>query len=262
MEWAKTVERFRLESLRRGLTIQDLKDPGFFDGFIVAPSTTIAVVEEIEKLVVVDGAHGVEKTLLSLHGFSANANMIPLAIGFFADNECLKSWEEFFEFVLEVYPGLDQNQTETSFINDQDKGLQTLFLNTFSFAMPFRCAHHRMANVQKTCRSNPELAASLYMSLVKAPTMEKFNAVKHRPDESDLLEHEKDYILGIDDAFIEQMVVDVFPERDAKTVDDMSDERMTSSPNTLAKPVSSWHFACFRKIFCRRRARARTDRLR
>ena len=159
-----------------------------------APSLLSLQQDEIDKLVVVDGVHGVEKTLLSLYGFSANANMIPLAIGFFADSECLRSWQEFFELVLDVYPGLDK--TETSFISDQDKGLQSSFLNNFSYAVPFRCAHHRMANVQKTCRSNRKLAASLYMSLVKATTMEKFNALKHRADESDFLEHEKDYILG------------------------------------------------------------------
>ena len=68
-----------------------MEDPEFFYCFLFAPSTTINVIEEIEKLAVVDGAHGDEKTLLSLHAFSANGNMVLLALGLFADNERLES---------------------------------------------------------------------------------------------------------------------------------------------------------------------------
>lgn len=63
-----------------------------------------------------------------------------LAHGIISDNEDKESWTAFFQFVVRVYPSLD-DQANT-IVSDRDKGLLRAFTDTFSDAGGFQCSRH------------------------------------------------------------------------------------------------------------------------
>lgn len=119
-------------------------------------------------------------------------NTIPLPFGHFYGNETKELWIKVFEFVKEVYPGIDV--PEATFPADQDKGLLEPMQETFDHVMPFFCSKHRVDNIIKTCGKKSG-AAALYKKCLVAKTQEQLEQAKAEINASNLPAEEKEYIL-------------------------------------------------------------------
>lgn len=96
----------------------------------------------------------------------------------FCDNEGYDSWRKFFRFVKKIYPEIDRE--DCTFISDQDKGLLKAYLESLLLPFPFKCKHHRLANIVRQVRGGDiELAKSLYQALMNAKTAAQFEAAKN-----------------------------------------------------------------------------------
>ena len=126
-------------------------DVNFLHGIFFAPSFLQATVPELQRLVMADACHlnfG-KYTLFSCYGITANANMCPVGFAIIFGNENLLSWKEFWKFIIELHPCL--NETDVTIVSDQDKGLFSAITEEVPEAVNFHCSFHRSQNIVKMC---------------------------------------------------------------------------------------------------------------
>jgi hypothetical protein len=126
-------------------------DVDFLHGIIFAPSFLQATVPELQRLVMADASHlnfG-KYTLFSCYGITANANMCPVGFAIIFGNENLLSWKEFWKFIIDLHPCL--NETDITIVSDQDNGLFSAITEEVPEAVNFHCSFHRSQNILKMC---------------------------------------------------------------------------------------------------------------
>jgi hypothetical protein len=104
-------------------------------------------VPELQRLVMADACHlnfG-KYTLFSCYGITSNANMCPVGFAIIFGNENLLSWKDFWKFIIEFHPCL--NQTDVTIVTDQDKGLFSAITEEVPEAVNFHCSYHRSQNI-------------------------------------------------------------------------------------------------------------------
>ena len=71
-------------------------------------------------------------TLFSCYGVTAYANIFPIGFAIIFGNENAVSWKEFWSFVADIHPCL--NQMDVTIVTDQDKGQQSAIRDVMKLA--------------------------------------------------------------------------------------------------------------------------------
>ncbi len=119
----------------------------FLHGIFFAPSFSKSAVPELQHLVMADACHlnfG-KYNLFTCYGITANANMCPVGFAIIFGNENLLSWKEFWKFIIELHPCI--NETDVTIVSDQDKGLFGAIAEEVPEAVNFHCSFHRSQNI-------------------------------------------------------------------------------------------------------------------
>ena len=118
-----------------------------------------------------------DTTLYSLYSMSTNKNLVLLAYGLQAGNECKRTWSAFFAYCKKIYPHLDT--LKKTLIFDQDKGLVAAFQQTFNHSAHFCCSTHQGKNIQanhnKMVREQWEIARKASTALLLSAAKEGFS---------------------------------------------------------------------------------------
>jgi hypothetical protein len=190
------------ELLREQLGPKDVGVVQFLHGIFLTPCFSQATVPKLQRLIMSDACHlnfG-KYTLFSCYGVTANANMFPIGFAIIFGNENAVSWKEFWSFVADIHPCL--NQMDVTIVTDQDKGQQSAIRDVMKLAGQFHCSFHRRQNIIKMCGNklgNRVYSAMwTYNRLVECRTIEQLEAEKQN---SFPMMHHKDltYLNNLDD---------------------------------------------------------------
>jgi len=87
----------------------------FLGGILFAPSSSKVIVPHLQDVFQANGAHTSfgKYTLFSAYGTTANGNMSPLAFGIMFGNKDTGNWTNFWEFVKEIHPSVNDLKTQS-----------------------------------------------------------------------------------------------------------------------------------------------------
>ena len=121
----------------------------FLSGIICATSNAQRMVPHLQSVFQTDACHisfG-KYTLYSCYGTTANGNTSSIAFGIHLGNEDKDGWLQFWKFVKNLHPSLDDEAV--TMINDQATGLIEAMRELLPKAAHFHCSYHRRQNITK-----------------------------------------------------------------------------------------------------------------
>ncbi len=130
------------ELLREQLGPKDVDVVQFLHGIFFSPCFSQATVPKLQRLIMSDACHlnfG-KYTLFSCCSITANVNMFLIGFAIIFGNKNAMSWKEFWTFVVDIHPCL--NQMDMTIVMDQDKGQQSAIKDVMMNARQFHCSYH------------------------------------------------------------------------------------------------------------------------
>jgi hypothetical protein len=117
--------------------------------------------------------------MYTAYGISANCNTFLLGFAILFGNETKEGWELYLRFLKHHHPSLDN--TLTTFISDQGKGLIYAIQNVFPQVGHFHCEWHRRNNIVKVLKGGSTKYSGLwlYNQCMKANTIEQLDKIKY-----------------------------------------------------------------------------------
>ncbi len=168
--------------LREQLGPKDVDVVQFLHRIFFTPCFSQATVPKLQRLIMYNACHlnfG-KYTLFSCYGVTANANMFLIGFAIIFGNKNAVSWKEFWTFVADIHPCL--NQMDVTIVMDQDKGQQSAIRDVMMNAGQFHCSYHRRQSISKMCvnkvGNRGYSAMWTYNCLVECQTIEQLETEK------------------------------------------------------------------------------------
>jgi hypothetical protein len=143
--WKKDNDTFLCDNFR----FKDGPQFKFLMGIFIPPSTSKEQFPFLQEVLQADAAHlsfG-NYTLYLVYGTNANGTMSALGFALLFGNEDKKSWTQFWNFIKNTDPSINQSKYTT--VTDQNKGSLSAMEEIIPFAGRFLCSFHRQQHIMK-----------------------------------------------------------------------------------------------------------------